>query len=85
MRLDKFLKVSRLIKRRTVAQEACDTGRVSVNGKVVKPAHTVKPGDVLEVRLAARTLRCEVVSVDEKTRPDEAATMYREQTAEDRG
>lgn len=78
MRLDKYLKVSRLIKRRTVAQEACDLGRVAVNGKPAKPSHTVKPGDVLEMRVGARLLRCEVVSIDEKTRPADAPAMYRE-------
>jgi ribosomal 50S subunit-recycling heat shock protein len=78
MRLDKFLKVSRLIKRRTVANEAASGGRVKVNGREVKPAHEVKMGDVLEVRFGARTIRVEVLSVDEKTRPADAPAMYRE-------
>ncbi|MDR3209672.1 MAG: RNA-binding S4 domain-containing protein [Oscillospiraceae bacterium] len=78
MRVDKYLKVSRLIKRRTVAAEACDGGRVTVNGREAKPSHILKPGDVLEVRFGARRLRVEVVSVDEKTRPADAPAMYKE-------
>ena len=78
MRLDKWLKVSRLIKRRTVAQEACDGGRVSVNGRVAKPSCDVKCGDVIEVSFGARTLRAEVLSVQETVKKDEGAAMYRE-------
>jgi ribosomal 50S subunit-recycling heat shock protein len=78
MRLDKYLKVSRLIKRRTVAADACSGGRVTINGREAKPAHDVKSGDVLEVRFGAKTIRVEVVSVDEKTRPNDAPAMYRE-------
>ena len=78
MRLDKWLKVSRLIKRRTVAQEACDGGRVSVNGAVAKPARDVKVGDVIEVSFGSKTLRAEVLSVQETVRKDEAAAMYKE-------
>ena len=63
MRLDKYLKVSRLIKRRTVANEACDAGRVSVNGRSVKASYDVKPGDVLEIQFAQRTLKVEVLAV----------------------
>ena len=78
MRLDKWLKVSRLIKRRTVAQEACDGGRVSINGRVAKPSAEVKNGDVIEISFGARRLRCEVLSVAEAVRKDDAAAMYRE-------
>ena len=66
MRLDKYLKVSRLIKRRTVANEACDGGRVSVNGKVAKASQDVKPGDLIELAFGERRVRVEVVSVDER-------------------
>ena len=78
MRLDKWLKVSRLIKRRTVAQEACDGGHVSVNGGVAKPSAEVKEGDVIEIAFGSRTLRAEVLSVAEAVRKDDAAAMYRE-------
>lgn len=78
MRLDKYLKVSRLIKRRTVANEACDNGRVSVNGKVAKASLEVKPGDKIEIALGARTLAVEVLQVAEAVRKDDAAAMYRE-------
>ena len=78
MRLDKFLKVSRLIKRRTVANEACDNGRISINGRVVKASYEVKPGDRLELAMGARTLTVEVLQVAEAVRKDDAAAMYRE-------
>ncbi len=78
MRLDKWLKVSRLIKRRTVAQEACDGGRVSVNGRTAKPSVEVKAGDIVEISFGAKTLRAEVLSVQETVRKDDAAAMYRE-------
>ncbi len=78
MRLDKFLKVSRLIKRRTVANEACDNGRISVNGRVVKASYEVKPGDRLELAMGARTLTVEVLQVAEAVRKDDASAMYRE-------
>ncbi len=78
MRLDKWLKVSRLIKRRTVAQEACDGGRVSLNGRTAKPSAEVKPGDTVEISFGAKTLRAEVLSVQETVKKDEAAAMYRE-------
>ena len=78
MRLDKWLKVSRLIKRRTVAQEACDGGRVSVNGRSAKPSCDVKAGDLIEVSFGARKLRAEVLSVQETVKKDDAAAMYRE-------
>ena len=78
MRLDKYLKVSRLIKRRTVANEACDNGRISVNGRVVKASYDVKVGDKIEIALGARTLAVEVLAVAEAVRKDDAATMYKE-------
>ena len=77
MRLDKYLKVSRLIKRRTVACEACEAGKVLVNGTAAKPAKEVKPGDRLELRFGERRLRVEVVSIQESTRKDEAQELYR--------
>ncbi len=78
MRLDKYLKVSRLIKRRTVANEACDTGRVEVNGKVARASYDVKEGDRITVRFGERVLSVEVVSVQENAGKAEAAMMYRE-------
>ncbi len=78
MRLDKFLKVSRLIKRRTVANEACDNERVMVNGKIAKASYEVKVGDVLEIRFGARSLKAEVLTVAEAVRKDDATAMYRE-------
>ena len=76
MRMDKFLKVSRLIKRRTVAAEACDAGRVFVGDKPVKAAYDVKVGDVIALRFGERTLRAEVLSVQETAGKDAAAQMY---------
>jgi len=81
MRLDKYLKISRLIKRRTVAAEAASGGRVTVNGKDSKPSTDVKIGDVLEIRFGARLIAIQVLSVDEKTRPADAPAMYREITS----
>ena len=78
MRLDKWLKVSRLIKRRTVANEACDNQRVSVNGRPVRASYEVKTGDVLELRFGERVTRVEVLSVTEKVDKDAASAMYRE-------
>lgn len=77
MRLDKFLKVSRIIKRRTVAKEACDGGRVSLNGRVAKAGSEVKEGDTLEIRFGSRLGRYQVVSIRETVRKEEAAEMYR--------
>ncbi|MCL2773673.1 MAG: RNA-binding S4 domain-containing protein [Oscillospiraceae bacterium] len=76
MRLDKYLKVSRLIKRRTVADEACDGGRVSVNGKVAKSAHEVKENDVIEVRFGEKLLKVKVTEVKEHVLKSDASTMY---------
>ena len=78
MRLDKYLKVSRLIKRRTVANEACDNGRISVNGRVVKASYEVKVGDRIEIALGARTVAVEVVQVADNVRKDDAGAMYKE-------
>ncbi len=78
MRIDKFLKVSRLIKRRTVANEACDAERVSANGRVVKASYDVKVGDVLEIRFGQKTVKVEVLSLNESTKKADAVAMYRE-------
>ena len=78
MRLDKYLKVSRLIKRRTVANEACDNGRISVNGRVVKASYEVKVGDRIEIAMGARTIAVEVVQVADNVRKDDAGAMYKE-------
>lgn len=76
MRLDKWLKVSRLIKRRTVANEACSGGRVSLNGKVAKPGAEVREGDVLEIRFGSRVGRYRIQSVKETVRKEGAQDMY---------
>ena len=76
MRLDKYLKISRIIKRRTVANEAADAGRITVNGKVANPASDVKAGDVLEIRFGAKTMRVRVESVAEFAKKEDAAAMY---------
>ena len=78
MRLDKYLKVSRLIKRRTVANEACDNGRISVNGRVVKASYEVKVGDRIEISMGTRTVAVEVLEVADNVRKDDAAGMYKE-------
>ncbi len=78
MRLDKWLKVSRLIKRRTVANDACDNERISVNGRVVKASYDVKVGDRLEIRFGARTVSVEVLSVVEQKGKENAVFMYKE-------
>ena len=78
MRLDKYLKVSRLIKRRTVANTACDNERVLVNGKEAKPSYQVKVGDVLEIAFGQRTVKVEVVDVAEHTTKEAASALYRE-------
>ena len=77
MRLDKFLKVSRIIRRRTVANEACDAGRVSVNGRQVKASYDVKTGDIIEIAFGARTVKAEVVAVQEVVKKDDAALLYK--------
>ena len=78
MRLDKYLKVSRLIKRRTVANEACDNARISVNGKPAKASYDVKVGDQIEIAFGSRTLKAEVLAVAEAVRKDDASAMYKE-------
>ena len=78
MRLDKYLKVSRLIKRRTVANEACDNERVTVNGKVARASYDVKVGDVIAIAFGTRTLTVEVLAVAENVGKDAAAAMYKE-------
>lgn len=78
MRLDKWLKVSRLIKRRTVANEACDAARVTANGRPVKASYEVKEGDVLEIRFGERLLRLEVLVVADNVGKADAGAMYRE-------
>jgi len=82
MRLDKYLKVSRLIKRRTVANEACDNERVSVNGRVQRASYDVKVGDKISIRFGERTVAVEVVSVQDNVGKADAAAMYRELTAD---
>lgn len=77
MRLDKYLKVSRLIKRRTVANEACDGGRVMINGKVAKASVDVKVGDVIEIQFGNKGVKVEVVHVAETVRKDDAKELYR--------
>ena len=77
MRLDKFLKVSRLIKRRTEANEACDAGRVLVNGKTAKASVKVKPGDVIEIQFGTRTVKVEVLDLQETTKKEEAKELFR--------
>ncbi|MDY2627099.1 MAG: RNA-binding S4 domain-containing protein [Lachnospiraceae bacterium] len=76
MRLDKYLKVSRLIKRRTVANEACDAGRVIVNGKPVKASYNVKEGDELEILFGTRSVKVRILNVQETVKKEEAAELY---------
>ena len=78
MRLDKYLKVSRLIKRRTVANEACDNGRITVNGRIAKAGYEVKVGDRIEISMGPRTVAVEVVQVADNVRKDDAGAMYKE-------
>ena len=73
MRLDKYLKVSRLIKRRTIANEACDAGRVTVNGKIAKASYDVKVGDIIEIRFGEKAVRAEVTAVMETVKKENAA------------
>ena len=76
MRLDKYLKVSRLIKRRTVANEACDAGRVTVNGKTARASYAVKVGDVIEIAFGNKTVKAEVTKITETVRKEEAGDMF---------
>lgn len=77
MRLDKYLKISRIIKRRTVANEACDAGRVVVNGKVARASYDVKVGDIIEIVFGTRTVKVEVTEVAETVRKDDASSLYK--------
>ncbi len=77
MRVDKFLKVSRILKRRVVANEACDAGRVSINGKVAKAGSEVKVGDVLEISFASGNVKIEILNITDSTKKADAAEMYR--------
>lgn len=77
MRIDKYLKVSRLIKRRSVANEACDSGRISVNGRAVKASYDVKPGDVIEITFGEKTSKYQVVDVAEHVLKGDAASLYK--------
>lgn len=76
MRIDKFLKVARILKRRSVASDACGIGRVSVNGKPVKPAHRIKPGDIVSVEFGNRTVTLRITAVNEKATKEEAVHLY---------
>ena len=77
MRLDKYLKVSRIIKRRTIANEACDAGRVMINGKVSKAGTEVKVGDIIEIAFGNKTVKAEVLRIQETVKKDEAAEMFK--------
>lgn len=76
MRIDKYLKISRLIKRRTVANEACDAGRICVNGKVVKASYDVKVGDVIEIAFGTKNVKAKVTSLEESVRKEDAKEMF---------
>lgn len=77
MRLDKFLKVSRLIKRRTVANEVCDAGLVLVNDKPAKASVKVKPGDIIEIQFGTRTVKVEVLDIKDTTKKEEAGDLFK--------
>jgi ribosomal 50S subunit-recycling heat shock protein len=77
MRIDKFLKVSRLLKRRTLAQEACDGGRISVNGRVVKPSYNIKIGDIVEIAFNSGAVKIEILDVKETVKKEQAENLYR--------
>lgn len=78
MRLDKYLKVSRLIKRRTIANDACDAARISVNGKAAKASYQVKIGDIIEIAFGQRTMKVEVLQISDHVLKNDAAAMYQE-------
>ena len=80
MRLDKFLKVSRIIKRRTVANEACDAGKVIVNGKQARASYPVKPGDIIEITLGERAVKIRVKEINEHATKENASSMYENAT-----
>lgn len=77
MRLDKFLKITRIIKRRTVAKDACESDKVLINGKLSKPSSKVNVGDILEISFGSNTLKVEILEIREHVRKDEAQNMYR--------
>ena len=77
MRIDKFLKISRIIKRRTIANEACDAGRVMVNGKVARASYDVKIGDIIEIAFGTRTVKVQVTQVFETVKKDDAVSLYK--------
>lgn len=78
MRLDKYLKVSRLIKRRTIANEACNAGRVLINDRAAKASANVKPGDILEIMFGTKSVKIEILNVTETVKKEEAKEMYRQ-------
>ncbi|MEG0014649.1 MAG: RNA-binding S4 domain-containing protein [Cellulosilyticaceae bacterium] len=77
MRIDKYLKLTRIIKRRTIAQEACDQGRVQINGKVAKAGNQVKIGDIIEISFASKAIKYEVLDLKEHVKKEEVETLYR--------
>lgn len=77
MRLDKFLKVARIIKRRTIANEACDQGRVKINGRIAKAAADVKPGDILEIQFGDKVMRYQVLNIIESPSKDQLSELYK--------
>lgn len=77
MRLDKYLKITRLIKRRTVANEACDAGKIAVNGKIARASYDVKVGDIIEINMGTKPLKAEVLSISESATKENAADNYR--------
>ncbi len=77
MRLDKYLKVSRIIKRRTVANEACDAGRITVNGKVARASYEVKINDIIEINFGTRAVKAQVLAIKESPKKEEADTLYK--------
>ncbi|WP_027625378.1 RNA-binding S4 domain-containing protein [Clostridium lundense] len=76
MRLDKYLKVSRIIKRRTVAKEACESGRVFINDKVAKPGTEIKENDIIEIKYAERSLKAKIINISEHVTKENAKNMY---------
>ena len=77
MRIDKYLKISRIIKRRTIAQEACDSGRVTLNDKIAKPGADVKVGDIIEIKFGTQTMKYEVLEIKEHVKKEETENLYR--------
>ena len=77
MRIDKYLKISRIIKRRTIAQEACDSGRVMLNDKIAKPGADVKVGDIIEIKFGTQTMKYEVLEIKEHVKKEETENLYR--------